>query len=262
MTDVRTLLKAKRQEMRISHRYASYSTNGQLRCTACGILIKHASAWEGHLGTKGHRTSVARLKEKEMLMEERRHSKEVEPHDDLSNSKRGLESDYQEGSLPKRTKLEQSTTNVPIDFFSNKARSMSTSDTEANDFDKDSLPATLDVEYERFQREVLTLPDYPETYDRATIVAEPELVSEQSLGGLPSAGPAVTETHLSVERADALEVDKNETEERELILDRLLEEERSQEEADMRVGLMKKRIENVRRRRQGFSMEQDNLSNT
>src|ERR1700679_1180253 len=59
MWDVRALLKAKRQEVRITHPYAAYGANGALRCTACGAAIKFASAWEGHLGSKAHRVAVA-----------------------------------------------------------------------------------------------------------------------------------------------------------------------------------------------------------
>jgi zinc finger protein 830 len=59
MADVRALLKAKRQEVRITHPYAAYGANGALRCTACGATIKFASAWEGHLGSKAHRVAVA-----------------------------------------------------------------------------------------------------------------------------------------------------------------------------------------------------------
>src|SRR5258708_16499399 len=72
MADVRALLKAKRQEVRITHPYAAYGgANGaSLRCTACGVAIKVASAWEGHWGSKAHRVAVANLKSKEQEEEE------------------------------------------------------------------------------------------------------------------------------------------------------------------------------------------------
>lgn len=71
MADVRALLKAKRQEARINHPYASYGANGALRCTACGgVAIKFASAWEGHLGSKAHRVAVANLKAKATAKED------------------------------------------------------------------------------------------------------------------------------------------------------------------------------------------------
>ena len=63
MADVRALLKAKRQEARIAHPFATYTPSDQLKCVVCGTLIKHASAWEGHLGSKLHRTNTTRSKE-------------------------------------------------------------------------------------------------------------------------------------------------------------------------------------------------------
>jgi zinc finger protein 830 len=74
MADVRALLKAKRQEVRINHPYAAYGANGALRCSACGVAIKFASAWEGHLGSKAHRVAVANLRAKEEEEEARRAS--------------------------------------------------------------------------------------------------------------------------------------------------------------------------------------------
>ena len=64
-TDVRALLKAKREEVRITHPLAAYGAGGQLRCSACGTPVKPASAWEGHVGSKAHRLAVARMREAE-----------------------------------------------------------------------------------------------------------------------------------------------------------------------------------------------------
>ena len=82
MADVRALLKAKRQEARITHPLASYSAAGQLRCAACGTAVKHASAWEGHVGSKAHRTNAARLRQEQARaaqreQEEREREEEV-----------------------------------------------------------------------------------------------------------------------------------------------------------------------------------------
>ena len=65
MADVRALLKAKRQEARITHPYAAYSSSGQLRCAVCGTAVKQASMWAGHLGSKAHRVNVAAAKARE-----------------------------------------------------------------------------------------------------------------------------------------------------------------------------------------------------
>ena len=46
--------------------------------------------------------------------------------------------------------------------------------------------------------------------------------------------------------------DTRDYEERELIMDRLLEEERAQEDADMRVHLMKNKLEGLKKRREAM----------
>lgn len=245
MADVRTLLRAKRQEARISHRYAAYNPNGQLRCTACGITIKHVSAWEGHLGSKAHRTSVARLREEEQTqqrMEElnqgerllKRQTPDTEDASDISSKKR---------------KLEESTHALPADFFS-RPRDASPSDAEMENENVQAEPtggasAELELEYRRFQRELLTLPDPLEAYQNATVVAEAQLVPEDSQRGFPTEVGA--EAVLTVDKQDERRRDEDE---REMILDRLLDEERAQEDADMRVDLMKKRLEAAKRKRQ------------
>lgn len=242
MADARTLLRAKRQEARISHRYAAYNPSGQLRCTACGIGIKHASAWEGHLGSKAHRTSVARLRADEQRMEEsnqperplKRQTPDTEDSGDISSKKR---------------KLGETAHVLPADFFS-QPRDASPAEVESENEDAEVKPtastsADLELEYKRFQRELLTLPDPLEAYERATVVAEAQLIPEESQEGFPA--EVATEAHPNAQKEEERKKDEDE---RELILDRLLDEERAQEDADMRVDLMKKRLEAVKRKRQ------------
>jgi len=100
--------------------------------------------------------------------------------------------------------------------------------------------SVLDLEYDLFQRGFLT--DQSQTYDRATIVAEP-VPASRYIPGFPASTAVL----------DQSEGDKKETmdyEERELIMDRLLEEERAQEDADMRVHLMKNKLEGLKKRRE------------
>ena len=238
MADARTLLRAKRKEARISHRYAAYNPSGQLRCTACGIAIKHASAWEGHLGSKAHRTSVARLRAEELRMEEperplKRQTPDTEDTGDISLKKR---------------KLGETAHALPADFFS-QPRDASPVEVEKENENAEVEPtagtsAGLELEYRRFQRELLTLPDPLEAYERATVVAEAQLIPEESQEGFPA--EVTTEAQPNAWK----EEERRRDEERELILDRLLDEERAQEDADMRVDLMKKRLEAVKRKRE------------
>ncbi|KAF8326508.1 hypothetical protein F5887DRAFT_879334 [Amanita rubescens] len=238
MADARTLLRAKRQEARISHRYAAYNPSGQLRCTACGIAIKHASAWEGHLGSKAHRTSVARLRAEEELNQPERPLKRQTPDTE----------DTGDISLKKR-KLGETAHALPADFFS-QPRDASPIEVESENENVEVKPtagtsADLELEYKRFQRELLTLPDPLEAYERATVVAEAQLIPEESQEGFPA--EIATEAHPNAQKEEERRRDEDE---RELILDRLLDEERAQEDADMRVDLMKKRLEAVKRKRQ------------
>jgi len=254
MADVRALLKAKRQEARISHPLASYS-NGQLRCVACGP-VKHASAWEGHLGSKLHRTTVARLKEEERLREAQRIRQEEEEEEQarVSNGKRKAEEqDSESDTEPKRRKVDDASSAFPTDFFSDSSRAPLPPQSE--DEDDDPPPAqpvggpaaSLDSEWERFQRDVVNAPDLRDTYENATIMAEPELASDMFEGFPPQ---QTEDAPVEPSKLDSEEIRRQkEQEERELIMDRLLDEEQAQEEADMKVTMLKNRMEALMRKR-------------
>ena len=65
--------------------------------------------------------------------------------------------------------------------------------------------------------------------------------------------PNQTEDELIAPPQEETEEEKRrrvEREERELIMDRLVEEERAQEEADLRVGLMRSRVEALKKARE------------
>jgi zinc finger protein 830 len=55
---------------------------------------------------------------------------------------------------------------------------------------------------------------------------------------------------ISMEQKEEELRQKREQDERELIMDRLLEEERAQEDADTRVLILKNRVETLRKKRQ------------
>ena len=253
MADVRALLKAKRQEARIAHPFATYTPSDQLKCVVCGTLIKHVSAWEGHLGSKLHRTNTTRSKEART---------------------RGIRENTEEQSLPGKRKTEMDDSDkqtdkkrrmaeghgrstpvheLPNDFFSDPSHvpvipefpSDELND-DANDINlsaETSPPSTsvLDLEYDLFQRGFLT--DRSQTYDRATIVAEPVPASPH-IPGFPASTAVLAQNEG--------EKDTMDYEERELIMDRLLEEERAQEDADMRVHLMKIKLVGLKKRREAM----------
>jgi len=253
MSDVRALLKAKRQEARIVHPLAVYSTSGQLRCIACTINVKHGSAWEGHLGSKVHRTNVTGLKDAERRGEEWKEEQRIQ-------GKRKAEEYDGDSDETKRPKVQAETgkpSPFPADFFDDSSQVSllphlgDPGDEEEKKRSHLALAShetsVLDLEWERFQRDVLNQPDRLETYERATVFAEPVIVSNTQAEGLPSHQSDDTEPA----QVDSKQVRRRkEQDERELIMDRLLDEERAQEEADLRVAVMKERLDALKERRQ------------
>jgi zinc finger protein 830 len=327
MADVRALLKAKRQEVRITHPYAAYGANGALRCTACGAAIKFASAWEGHLGSKAHRVAVAanlRAKEevsasasvsKRKAEEEEDEDGEGEEEQVGKKRQRTVERDIPpviDGSSPDAprstgagagagagTGTGASHSAFPTDFFSDPARAPPRTSTGGQDDDDDdemdhdqdakakkaaAAPppppppnSQFDMEWDAFERdmqqqrssqpsggnesaEAAEAVDPQEMYARATIAAEPELVSR--FEGLPfdgdataqegTAGAGGTEEEGGGRKVskEELERRRKERDERELIIDRLVEEERAQEDAYGRVALLKNRIQMLKQKRE------------
>ncbi|KAG6820861.1 hypothetical protein H0H93_010688 [Arthromyces matolae] len=293
MGDVRALLKAKRQEVRITHPFATYTSAGQLRCSACGAAVKHASAWEGHIGSKAHRTNVARLKEQERRQQEEA-ERQAEAHAaaeaakqmsvEAINGKRKADDDNEESDEDrdmqvdsndneggaKRRRVGPAPSSFPSDFFSDPSRAPIPTNFDSDDEDgpaESSLqkeepkqpakpPTAVDLEYERFQREMLGSASTPldnkrEAFERATVMAEPELVD---VSETPSAFPAQEQQmDLDAEKErqseEEIERKRKEQEDRELIMDRLMDEERAQEEADQRVLDMKARLEALKKKR-------------
>jgi zinc finger protein 830 len=332
MADVRALLKAKRQEARITHPYAAYSANGALRCTACGAAVKFASAWEGHLGSKAHRIAVAKLRAQEDAVTLRRAKDEKAGEREGADGRDELRLDMimETDSQPPPTKRQRteerehgldahahaSRPAFPADFFSDPSRAplLRRDDDDDDDDDEDmdedreegrdgrdsaaprrrrpSAPAPapapetkpsqsrFDAEWAAFERDMQSRQSPPsnataiggsseaasdpqETYARATIAAEPELVPQ--FEGLPRAaggtgigvpGAVVAEVGQAQGQVQEHKVSeeqerrRRQLEENELIMDRLLEEERVQEEADSRVAVLKSRVEMLKKKRQ------------
>ncbi|RDX41747.1 hypothetical protein OH76DRAFT_183986 [Lentinus brumalis] len=285
MADVRALLKAKRQEVRITHPLASYTSSGQLRCVACGTTVKHATAWEGHIGSKIHRTNAARLRE-ERAREAQRAAEEQES---LKRKAMEVDEDEEEGdedtpmgdAKRRRTESEEPRTvptaptatstsraaaanagrvGLPADFFSDPSMAPPPAEEDEDEDGADGAQApaqadgkhaVLDLEWQRFQQSVINAPDYHETYERATVAAE-AVLSEEVPQGFPSAAGA--EDGGEGEKDGQLDEEakrrRKEQDERELIMDRLLEEEQAQEEADARVSVLKSKLEALKRNRE------------
>ena len=273
MSDVRALLRAKRQEARVTHPLASYSSSGQLRCIACSITIKQAASWDGHIGSKTHRVNATRLREAEQarLDEEsiqtqaKRKADEALVQQDADGdvdmstsspeSKRRKVDDGDPSSGPGQ---QASARGFPADFFSDPSKApelhADEDDEEAQLVPASAADAPIDEEWERFQQQVLNPPtddDRRDAFERATIIAEPVLAAEVPEGFPPSlvqeenadqsAQPELSEEDIRKQK---------EQEERELIMDRLMEEERAQEEADAKVSMLKSKVDALKRKRE------------
>lgn len=281
MSDARALLRAKRQEVQIDHPLAVYTSSGQLRCIACQANVKHASAWEGHVGSKAHRTNTARLREEraraaQRAEEEReslkRKAMEVDDEEDDEEDEdvHMLESDtkkrrIESGEPPAPALAKARRVALPKDFFSDPFMAPPSPEDEDDEDDEGqdgtqtatetwgaaAGPADgLDLEWQQFQQTVINAPDYQETYDRATVIAEPVLSAEVPQG-FPSVAPdGGAPEDPPKEPDEETKRLKKEQEERELIMDRLMEEEQAQEEADARVSVMKNKLEALKKKRE------------
>ena len=194
------------------------------------------------------------------------------------------------GSKRQRTEEEQrpSSAFAPNSFFSDPKRALPAR--ENDDDDKDESPAPkatttstsqLDMEWAQFERDLLARPtatseqamSRQEIYDRATVAGEEVVVSTaddgfpshlrrgenaSSIPGIgqsgrrPGAvidGEVVTELPPEDETPGQARIRK-ENEERELIMDRIMDEERAQEDADERVRSLKARLALVKQKRE------------
>ncbi|KAH9018486.1 hypothetical protein EDB85DRAFT_2012409 [Lactarius pseudohatsudake] len=256
MADVRALLKAKRQEARVTHPYATYNASGALRCAACGAAVKFASAWEGHLGSKAHRVAVASLKAKEEAEASRkRHAQQQQEQQQSEDADAQMEVEVEPPAKRQRTEEREG---FPTDFFSDPSRAPQTlpEDDDDNMVEDggDAAPkkSQLDLELAAFERDLQQQREPPadpqETYARATVAAEPELAP--GFEGLPGEEPPPPPSEKEQKVSEDEERRRKQEEEHELIMDRLLEEERAQEEADSRVATLKSRVEMLKKKRE------------
>ncbi|KLO11558.1 hypothetical protein SCHPADRAFT_905904 [Schizopora paradoxa] len=270
MSDARALLRAKRQEARINHPYASYSSSGQLRCSVCATVVKQASMWEGHIGSKAHRVAVSKLREKELREEEERRAAEKRKAEEEAiaskSKKRRVSEEVEDVEDSRPSKSKSAKGGFPADFFSDPSREIPLSNEDDEEEDDAAVPPVanaepksktqLDLEWDAFQAALQQTPaeeekeeEQRDAYNRATVAAEPELVSTAN-EGLPQAAPdpEVAEAEQK-EETEEEKRKRKEQEEKELIMDRLIEQERLQEEADLRVNALKAKLEAAKKAR-------------
>jgi len=230
--------------------------------------------WEGHIGSKAHRVAVSKLREREQLEEEEKRAAEkrkMEEEEEESkasrNKKRRVSEEVEEESYPAKSKSAKG--GFPADFFSDSSREIPLSVEDEEEVEEATAPlpsdselkskTQLDLEWEAFQAALQQTPaeedkeeEQRDTYHRATVMAEPELVSTAN-EGLPQASRDGEDPEaVEIEQKEETEAEKRkrkEQEDRELIMDRLIEEERAQEEADLRVNILKAKLEAAKKAR-------------
>lgn len=256
MADARSLLRSRRQDARISHPLASYTTAGQLRCIACAITIKNTAAWDGHIGSKAHRLAASELRKREQRNADSTRLASIEKR--TISQVDDVEANSEEERIelaPKRTRTEKhaetheaSSSTLPPNFFSNPSLAPVISSASDTDDDESELPlppslekqatanSQLDLELQQFQASLASInpisqenSEYAgrEAYDRATVFAEPEIHTNTDKG-FPSDEPSKN-VDAPQNSSEKLETEDNrqlrqEQEERELIMDRLIEE--------------------------------------
>jgi zinc finger protein 830 len=192
------------------------------------------------------------------MREEEKRQRIAEAHEDEHDSETTgkRKASAAEVRVEKKRRVEETAIrnqSFPQDFFSDPTQApIPLSEGESDEEVEDGAPTQhlppsteVDLEYQRFQLELLKNADPSETYDRATVVAEPVLASTD-IPGFPTNADEAASTQVREEQTRS----KREQEDRELIMDRLLEEERAQEDADMRVQLLKTKLEGLRKKRE------------
>ncbi|CCF52354.1 hypothetical protein NDA11_003696 [Ustilago hordei] len=235
--DARSLLRAAAKERAkskasiISDRFASYSSTGSLRCSACNYLtIKHESLWGAHALSKSHRANLTRIREEELRQAELQRTKEGKRKADETDA------DLDEGDGPQPSGLNRDADEGEAAPESKKART----------------GASIDPEWELFktQMEAAEEEQPNQTTNNysagAALEAEAQLILQDGTEG-QAAGEA--EQEKSKEEMEALETARKEQEEREEILSRLEEEQRQQDEADQRVSALKQRLQRIKQAR-------------
>ncbi|WVN87471.1 uncharacterized protein L203_102653 [Cryptococcus depauperatus CBS 7841] len=255
--DARSLLRAKKAEAKIVHPYASYTAAGSLRCSICSVPVKQ---WDAHLLTKQHRVSAAREKaEKEKMERAKRPRQETTAEGSSKRQRIHPEVEEDEGQPSQ----------LPSGFFSAKNKPADTDDViklEASPVDVAAPPAkTGDTELDDFLASLEETTPAPTTSAPTSIASKRRLASykavdDEIVGQAVYQAAPVMNAPATKEQDVKMEEEPEETEaerrerlareEREEIMARLEEEERAQEDADLRVMALKQRMEMIKKRKE------------
>ncbi len=237
--------RAKAGASAISDPFASYSSTGALRCSACNYLtVKHESLWGAHVLSKSHRTNVAQIREEELRKAEIQRTK------DGKRKAQDAPTEDKGDDGPTASRAGADDQGADAASRSKKAR------TEPTPTNGSTL--SIDPDWQLFKSQMESVEDDADpTADThgvgAALEAEAQLISRDGadIGRIDAtqAADAGDVEELTVEELAAQERARKEQEEREEILSRLEEEQRQQDEADQRVSALKQRLQRIKQAR-------------
>lgn len=266
---LRTLVKQKKQEARLTHPAASYSSTGKLTCLDCSVPIKHEALFASHLASKQHRTNAqARAAQLQAQAQHKRTREEAAAAAavvDYGSSDEERDT-MQEDEAPerKRARLDEaaepvaSTSALPADFFADPSQAPLPSAPSPEP--ESAAAAEEDDDWLAFQRDVLgpaTAASAPAVFNNtstATIFAEPVLYgdsNEEKAEAEEEAGEPAQPEETEAEKAARLA-----QEEREELYSRIEECVRSLDSSRLTLTLIQGGTRTTRSGRAGRSDEE------
>lgn len=245
--DARSLLRAAASERAkagasgISDPFASYSSTGSLRCSACNYLtVKHESLWGAHVLSKSHRTNVAQIREEELREAELQRTK------DGKRKAQDVPVEEEGDDSPPASRAGVDDEGAGASSGSKKARMEPTTAIDST--------LSIDPDWQLFKSQMESPePDLDLTADThgagAALEAEAQLISRDGADMDGTKADIDDVEELNAEELAAQERARKEQEEREEILSRLEEEQRQQDEADQRVSALKQRLQRIKQAR-------------
>ena len=202
MADVRSLLKQAQASRRITHPLLSYTKSGLLQCTACNLIIKSDSLWEGHLRSANHKKNALAAQAAPETVSKKRKLSDNAEEDERKKTKADVLDGFVDGGVLKNSTVDelkqqqhhetdQIEAGVPIlegEIVSGPlSQQPNPSDAREPiapepDPPKAHQPAVDEDEWAAFEREVapLSSAQAPTDYEGATISAAPISAAELS----------------------------------------------------------------------------------
>ncbi|GAA6008367.1 hypothetical protein JCM10207_000103 [Rhodosporidiobolus poonsookiae] len=240
MSNLKSLMAAKKAAARIDAPFAKYDARGALKCSLCGLPVKDA-LWGAHTISKGHRVNVQKHEAEQAAVAEKKRKREEEADEDDA------------GGPGKRVKEDAPSRGLPADFFADPSQAPAPAAAEPAEPTQEDDPDWAEFEAYLADGPDPTLPSAgsgARSTATATISAAP-VKYEFGAPRVAEEGEAAEEEEEEEQKeTDEERVEREMREEREELMARLEEEEREQKEADEKVTVLKRRLEAIRAAKQ------------